>query len=55
MAALAAGAPLMLAAMLADRVIIDPLIRLDPKLSNVYWLVARKRGDGGQTTESSFN
>jgi SAM-dependent methyltransferase len=55
MAALAAGAPLVLAAMLADRVVIDPLVRLDPKLSNVYWLVARKRGDTGQATEWSFN
>jgi SAM-dependent methyltransferase len=55
MAALAAGAPLMLAAMLADRVVIDPLIHLDPKLSNVYWLVARKRADTGQAAESSFN
>jgi SAM-dependent methyltransferase len=42
LAALAGGAPLMTAAMVADRVVIDPLIRLDPKLSNVYWLVARK-------------
>jgi hypothetical protein len=45
MAGLAAGAPLMVAAMLADRLVIDPLIRIDPRLSNVYWLVARKRNE----------
>jgi SAM-dependent methyltransferase len=45
MAGLAAGAPLMVAAMLADRLVIDPLIRIDPRLSNVYWLVARKRDE----------
>lgn len=44
LAALGAGAPLMVAAMLADRLVIDPLILVDPRLSNVYWLVARTAG-----------
>jgi hypothetical protein len=45
LAVLAAGAPLMMAAMVADRAVLDPLTRLDPMLSNVYWLVARKAAD----------
>lgn len=45
LAVLAAGAPLMMAAMVADRAVLDPLTRLDPMLSNVYWLVARRAAD----------
>jgi hypothetical protein len=42
LAGLAAGAPLMAAALLVDHLVIAPLVRWDPKLSNVYWVVARK-------------
>ena len=44
LAGLAAGAPLMAAALLVDHVVIAPLVRWDPKLSNVFWVVARKPG-----------
>jgi SAM-dependent methyltransferase len=39
---LAAGAPLMVAALVVDNLVIAPLVRLDPTLSNVFWVVARK-------------
>jgi SAM-dependent methyltransferase len=42
LAGLAAGAPLMVAALLVDHVVIAPLVRWDPTLSNVFWVVARK-------------
>jgi SAM-dependent methyltransferase len=44
LAGLAAGAPLMAAALLVDHVVIAPLVRWDPMLSNVFWVVARKPG-----------
>ena len=42
LAGLAAGAPLMAAALLVDHLVIAPLVRWDPRLSNVFWVVARK-------------
>ena len=42
---LAAGAPLMVAALLVDNLVIAPFVRVDPKLSNVFWVVARRRAD----------
>ena len=44
LAALAAGAPLMVGALLVDNLVIAPLVRFDPELSNVFWVVARKPG-----------
>ena len=44
LAALAAGAPLMVGALLVDNLVIAPLVRIDPTLSNVFWVVARKPG-----------
>jgi SAM-dependent methyltransferase len=44
LAGLAAGAPLMAVALLVDHVVIAPLVRWDPMLSNVFWVVARKPG-----------
>jgi hypothetical protein len=47
LAGLAAGAPLMAAALLVDHVVIAPLVRWDPTLSNVFWVVARKPAPSG--------
>ncbi|HKE75189.1 MAG TPA: class I SAM-dependent methyltransferase, partial [Acidimicrobiales bacterium] len=41
-AGLVAGLPLLLAGVLADRAVIAPLVRFDPRLSNAYWVLARK-------------
>jgi SAM-dependent methyltransferase len=41
-AGLVAGVPLLLAGGVADRLLVAPLVRYDPLLSNAYWVVARK-------------
>jgi SAM-dependent methyltransferase len=43
-AGMVAGLPLILAGLAVDRAVIGPLLRVDPMLSQAYWVIARKPG-----------
>jgi hypothetical protein len=42
-AGLGAGGLLIVAGALVDRLVVTPLLRVDPRMSGAYWVVARKQ------------